>query len=44
MAITDYNRKGFHPNDHDNSELLEHWTNELFGPGGRLETNLKGAA
>jgi predicted metal-dependent hydrolase len=42
--ITDYNRVGFHPNDNDNTELLEFWTKELFGPGGRLEGNLKGAA
>jgi predicted metal-dependent hydrolase len=42
--ILDYNRVGFHPNDNDNSELLEFWTKELFGPGGRLEGNLKGVA
>jgi predicted metal-dependent hydrolase len=42
--IADYNRNGFHPNDNDNSELLEFWTKELFGAGGRLEGNLKGSA
>jgi predicted metal-dependent hydrolase len=40
-AIKDYNRVGFHPNDHDNTELLEHWTKELFGEQGRLAGNLK---
>jgi hypothetical protein len=42
--ITDYNKVGFHPDDHDNTELTEYWTKELFGPGGRLEGNLKSAA
>ncbi|HVU62323.1 MAG TPA: metal-dependent hydrolase [Mycobacteriales bacterium] len=40
-AIKDYNRVGFHPNDHDNSELLERWTAELFGEQGQLVGNLK---
>jgi predicted metal-dependent hydrolase len=40
-AIKDYNREGFHPNDHDNSELLERWTQELFGEQGQLVGNLK---
>ncbi|HEX3707146.1 MAG TPA: metal-dependent hydrolase [Mycobacteriales bacterium] len=40
-AIKDYNREGFHPNDHDNSELLAHWTKELFGEQGQLVGNLK---
>jgi hypothetical protein len=42
--ITDYNRVGFHPDDNDNTELLAHWTNELFGAGGRLEGKLKSTA
>ncbi len=42
--IVDYNRVGFHPNDNDNTALLEYWSKELFGPGGQLEENLKGAA
>jgi uncharacterized protein len=42
--IADYNRKGFHPDDHDNVELTAYWTNELFGSGGLLEEKLKGAA
>lgn len=40
-AIKDYNREGFHPNDHDNTELLDHWTKELFGEQGLLVGNLK---
>jgi hypothetical protein len=40
-AIKDYNREGFHPNDHDNTELLDHWTKELFGEQGQLVGNLK---
>jgi predicted metal-dependent hydrolase len=40
-AIKDYNRVGFHPNDHDNTELLDYWTKELFGAEGRLAGNLK---
>jgi hypothetical protein len=39
--IADYNRVGFHPDDHDNSELLERWTQELFGENGRLAENLR---
>lgn len=39
--IKDYNREGFHPNDHDNTELLDYWTKELFGADGRLVGNLK---
>ncbi|HVS69350.1 MAG TPA: metal-dependent hydrolase [Mycobacteriales bacterium] len=40
-SIKDYNREGFHPNDHDNTELLDYWTKELFGEQGRLVGNLK---
>jgi predicted metal-dependent hydrolase len=40
-AIKDYNREGFHPNDHDNTELLDYWTKELFGQQGELVGNLK---
>ncbi len=40
-AIKDYNQEGFHPNDHDNSELLARWTAELFGEQGQLVGNLK---
>ncbi len=42
--IRDYNRTGFHPDDHDNTELTEHWRQRLFGPGGELTDKVKGAA
>jgi predicted metal-dependent hydrolase len=32
--IAAYNRVGFHPDDHDNTELLERWRNELFEASG----------
>lgn len=38
--ITAYNQPGFHPNNHDNSELVARWSAELFGDGGRLAENL----
>jgi predicted metal-dependent hydrolase len=38
--LADYRRVGFHPDDHDNTALLEHWTRELFGPDGRLADHL----
>ncbi|HVT65885.1 MAG TPA: metal-dependent hydrolase [Mycobacteriales bacterium] len=40
-CIKDYNRVGFHPNDHDNTELLDYWTKELFGTNGQLAANVK---
>jgi predicted metal-dependent hydrolase len=39
--IRDYNRVGFHPDDNDNSELIERWTAELFGEQGRLADHLR---
>jgi predicted metal-dependent hydrolase len=38
--IRDYNRPDFHPNDHDATELLERWREELFGEAGRLVDHL----
>lgn len=35
-----YTRPGFHPDDHDNSALLEHWTATLFGDHGSLVDHL----
>ena len=40
QRIRDYNRPDFHPDDHDATELLEHWRNELFGDAGRLVDHL----
>ena len=31
-----YNRRGFHPNDRDTTEMISHWRAELFGDAGRL--------
>jgi predicted metal-dependent hydrolase len=42
--IAAYNKVGFHPDDNDNSELLAHWTEQLFGENGQLSGKLKGAA
>lgn len=39
--LADYLRRGFHPSDHDNEELLRTWTEELFGPQGSLADHLQ---
>lgn len=39
--IRAYNKSGFHPDDNDNTELLERWTAELFGPHGQLTDHLR---
>jgi uncharacterized protein len=39
-SLADYLRKDFHPSDHDNEELLRVWTEELFGPEGKLADHL----
>ena len=36
-----YNKKGFHPDDWDATELIEHWRTELFGTEGALVDHLK---
>jgi predicted metal-dependent hydrolase len=36
-----YNKRGFHPDDHDNTELVERWRAELFGKHGTLADHLK---
>ncbi|MBO0885237.1 MAG: metal-dependent hydrolase [Mycobacterium sp.] len=38
--LPDYLRPGFHPDDVDNTELLERWGVELFGENGSLVGNL----
>ncbi len=38
--LGDYNRRGFHPDDHDNTALLEEWTAALFGDHGSLADHL----
>lgn len=42
--LRDYNRRDFHPDDHDNKELTEHWRAEFFSAGGTLTPRLAGAA
>ena len=36
-----YNRPGFHPDDHDSTELLERWRGALFGEQGTIADHLK---
>ena len=38
--LRQYNKVGFHPNDVDNSALLERWHPELFGDTGQLTANM----
>ncbi|WP_067971290.1 metal-dependent hydrolase [Mycolicibacter icosiumassiliensis] len=38
--LGEYLRPGFHPNDQDNTALLEHWEAELFGEQGSLVDHL----
>ncbi|GAA2638067.1 metal-dependent hydrolase [Actinomadura fulvescens] len=40
-ALRAYNRRRFHPDDIDSTQLLEHWRAELFGPQGTLTGKLK---
>src|SRR3546814_6084901 len=39
-----YNQPGFHPSDHDASELLETWRERLFGADDALNDRLTGVA
>lgn len=41
--IGDYNRRDFHPDDWDATELLAAWRQQLFGPQGRLAGRVAGA-
>jgi uncharacterized protein len=43
-TLRSYNRPGFHPDDHDNSELVAEWRERLFGDDGSLNDKLVGAA
>jgi len=38
--IRSYNAKGFHPDQHDTTELVERWRQELFGADGTLADRL----
>lgn len=39
--LNSYNRRGFHPDDWDASELIAHWQAELFGDQGTLTDHLR---
>ncbi|MFD4444546.1 metal-dependent hydrolase [Nocardia sp. NPDC058519] len=39
--VAAYNKHGFHPDDTDNTALLNYWTAELFGEKGRLVDHLR---
>ena len=39
--ILDYNRRAFHPDDHDTAGLLGTWRDQLFGPHGELNDRLR---
>lgn len=39
--IRDYNRRGFHPEDHDVTEVLGAWRTTLFGADGTLADRVK---
>ncbi|MEO5876036.1 MAG: metal-dependent hydrolase [Streptosporangiaceae bacterium] len=39
--IKDYNRPGFHPDDHDTNALVQEWKHRLFGADGALAERMK---
>ncbi|MCU1452757.1 MAG: hypothetical protein JWN46_903 [Acidimicrobiales bacterium] len=41
--LRDYDRPGFHPDDHDTNDLVQQWREELFGDHGSLNDKLVGA-
>jgi predicted metal-dependent hydrolase len=43
QRLRDYNRRDFHPDDHDNSELTAAWRERLFGSAGELNDLLAGS-
>ena len=44
QKLRDYNRRGFHPDDHDTTVLLEEWRTILFGEHGTLNELLTAKA
>jgi predicted metal-dependent hydrolase len=42
--LKEYERPGFHPNDRDDTELIERWRVELFGEEGTLNQYVLKAA
>ncbi|MEI2640505.1 MAG: metal-dependent hydrolase [Microthrixaceae bacterium] len=43
-TLCEYDRKGFHPNDLDNTALMVEWREELFGDDGTMVHYLRGQA
>lgn len=43
-CIGDYNRRDFHPDDHDNAELTEQWRATLFSAEGTLTPKLQSSS
>ena len=43
QRLKDYNRRDFHPFDHDTTELEAYWRGRLFGDAGELNSLLKTA-
>jgi uncharacterized protein len=41
QRVRAYTKRGFHPDDTDNTALLDHWTAELFGEHGTLVDHLR---
>jgi hypothetical protein len=44
LALRDYNRPDFHPDDRDTTALVAHWRDELFGEHGSLNDKLATSA
>jgi predicted metal-dependent hydrolase len=42
--LCEYDRREFHPDDHDTTQLVEEWRAKLFGETGTLNDKLAGAA
>ena len=40
QQLCDYDRRDFHPNDHDTTSLVDEWREELFGANGSLNDKL----
>jgi predicted metal-dependent hydrolase len=42
--LKEYERRGFHPSDRPNQELVAEWRETLFGAMGSMTSTLRGAA
>ncbi|HWC34408.1 MAG TPA: metal-dependent hydrolase [Mycobacteriales bacterium] len=42
--LKEYERRGFHPSDRPNVELVAHWRERLFGADGAMTATLRGSA